>query len=133
MLAADQYTAADDTLIPTGEIKSVQGTPLDFTKPTPIGARFDQLSGDPRGYDHNYVLRAEGKSPALGARVFEPGSGRVLEMFTTEPGVQLYTANFLDGSLKGKGGSSTESIRASASRPSIFPTRSTMTTFRRPS
>jgi aldose 1-epimerase len=104
MLAADQYTAADDTLIPTGEIKSVTGTPLDFTKPTPIGARFDQLSGDPRGYDHNYVLRGEGKTPALGARVYEPGSGRVLEMFTTEPGVQLYTANFLDGSVKGKGG-----------------------------
>jgi aldose 1-epimerase len=104
MLAADQYTAADDTLIPTGEIKSVTGTPLDFTKPAPIGARFDQLSGDPRGYDHNYVLRGEGKTPALGARVYEPGSGRVLEMFTTEPGVQLYTANFLDGSVKGKGG-----------------------------
>ena len=104
MLAADQYTAADDTLIPTGEIKSVTGTPLDFTKPTPIGARFDQLSGDPRGYDHNYVLRGHGKTPALGARVYEPGSGRVLEMFTTEPGVQLYTANFLDGSVKGKGG-----------------------------
>ncbi len=103
MLAADQYTAADDTLIPTGEIKPVSGTPLDFTKPTPIGARFDQLSGDPRGYDHNYVLRGEGKSPALGARVYEPGSGRVLEMYTTEPGVQLYTANFLDGSIKGKG------------------------------
>jgi aldose 1-epimerase len=103
MLAADHYTAADDTLIPTGEIKPVSGTPLDFTKPMPIGARFDQLSGDPRGYDHNYVLRGEGKSPAFGARVYEPGSGRVLEMFTTEPGVQLYTANFLNGSLKGKG------------------------------
>jgi aldose 1-epimerase len=104
LLAADQYTAADDTLIPTGEIKPVKGSPLDFTKPTPIGARFDQLSGDPRGYDHNYVLRSDGKTPALGARVYEPGTGRVLEMFTTEPGVQFYTANFLDGTLKGKGG-----------------------------
>ena len=91
-------------MIPTGKIAPVKGTPLDFTSPTPIGARFDQLKGDPRGYDHNYVLRGDGKTPALAARVFDPGSGRVLEMFTTEPGVQLYTANFLDGTLKGKGG-----------------------------
>ena len=91
-------------MIPTGELEPVKGTPLDFTTPTPIGARFDQLKGDPRGYDHNYVLRGDGKTPALAARVYEPESGRVLEMFTTEPGVQLYTANFLDGTLKGKGG-----------------------------
>ena len=95
---------ADETLIPTGKLAPVKGTPLDFTSPTPIGSRFDQLKGDPLGYDHNYVLRGDGKTPALGARVFDPASGRVLEMFTTEPGVQLYTANFLDGKLKGKGG-----------------------------
>ncbi|MGO9467477.1 MAG: aldose epimerase family protein [Isosphaeraceae bacterium] len=104
MLAADEYTAADETLIPTGELKPVRGTPLDFTTPTAIGARFDQLPGDPKGYDHNYVIRQDNRSPALAARVYEPRSGRVMEMYTTEPGVQFYTANFLDGKLKGKGG-----------------------------
>jgi aldose 1-epimerase len=103
MLAADEYTPSDDTLIPTGELKSVKGTPLDFTTPTPIGARINQLKGDPIGYDHNYVLRGGGKSLALAARVREPKTGRVLEMYTTEPGVQFYTGNFLDGTLKGKG------------------------------
>ncbi len=91
-------------LIPTGELKSVKGTPLDFTTPTPIGSRFDQIKANPVGYDHNYVIRPDGKSPAFAARVRDPESGRVLEMFTTEPGVQLYTSNFLDGTLKGKGG-----------------------------
>jgi aldose 1-epimerase len=104
MLTADKYTPVNDKLIPTGKIESVKGTPLDFTKPTVIGARFDQLKNDPIGYDHNYVLPSEGKSLALAARVIEPKSGRVLEMYTTEPGVQLYTGNFLDGKLKGKGG-----------------------------
>ena len=104
MLAADRYTAADDTLIPTGEVRPVRGTPLDFTSPTPIGARLDQIKADPVGYDHNFVLRGGGDGPALAARVREPSSGRVLEMFTTEPGVQFYTGNFLDGTLKGKGG-----------------------------
>jgi aldose 1-epimerase len=104
MIAADKYTPVDDTLIPTGEIKSVKGTPLDFTTPTPIGARIAQLRGNPGGYDHNYVLRTEGKQLALAARVVEPKTGRVMEMYTTEPGVQFYTGNFLDGSLKGKGG-----------------------------
>jgi aldose 1-epimerase len=103
-LLAEEFTPADETLIPTGKLAPVKGTPLDFTSPTPIGSRFGQLTGDPLGYDHNYVLRGDGKAPALGARVFDPGSGRVLEMFTTEPGVQLYTANFLDGKLTGKGG-----------------------------
>jgi aldose 1-epimerase len=104
MLAADSYTPVDETLIPTGQISPVRGTPLDFTRPFPLGSRFAELKGDPVGYDHNYVLRSGGKELALAARVFEPESGRVLEMFTTEPAVQLYTANFLDGSLKGKGG-----------------------------
>jgi len=104
MLAADQYTPGDDTMITTGEIKPVKGTPLDFTNPTKIGAHIAEIPGEPGGYDHNYVLRGGGKAPALAARVSEAESGRVLEMFTTEPGVQFYTANFLDGSLKGKGG-----------------------------
>lgn len=103
MLAADEYTPTDDTLIPTGEIKSVRGTPLDFTTPTLIGAHIHELKGDPGGYDHNFVLRGGPKKPALAARVYEPGSGRVMEVFTTEPGIQFYTGNFLDGTLKGKG------------------------------
>jgi aldose 1-epimerase len=104
MLAADLYTPVDDTLIPTGETASVQGTPLDFTRPATLGSRIGDLKGEPGGYDHNYVLRGGGKELALTARVTEPVSGRVLEMFTTEPAVQFYTANFLDGTLKGKGG-----------------------------
>jgi aldose 1-epimerase len=104
MLAADEYTPADNTLIPTGEIKSVRGTPLDFTSPTPLGARIAELKPNPGGYDHNYVVRNGGKSLVLAARIYEPKSGRVMELFTTEPGVQLYTANFLDGKRKGKDG-----------------------------
>jgi aldose 1-epimerase len=104
MLAADKYTPVDETLIPTGEIKPVRGTPLDFTKPTAIGARIAQMKGKPGGYDHNFVLNGGGKRLALAARVHDPKSGRVMEMYTTEPGVQFYTGNFLDGSNKGKGG-----------------------------
>ncbi len=104
MLAADQYTPVDATLIPTGEIKPVKGTPLDFTTPTPIGARIDQLKGNPGGYDHNFVLRSGGKSLALAARVHEPKTGRVMEVYTTQPGIQFYTGNFLDGKLTGKYG-----------------------------
>lgn len=100
-LAAERFTPADDTLIPTGEIRSVKGTPLDFTHPHPIGARIAEVPG---GYDHNMVLDSGGETLALAARAYEPGSGRVMEMLTTEPGVQFYTANFLDGSVKGKGG-----------------------------
>jgi aldose 1-epimerase len=103
-LEADEYTPADDTLIPTGEIRSVKGTPLDFTKAATIGSRIAQVADKTGGYDHNFVLRSKGKKLALAARVFEPKSGRMMEMYTTEPGVQLYTANFLDGKLKGKGG-----------------------------
>jgi aldose 1-epimerase len=104
MLAADHFTPPDANLIPTGEIKPVQGTPMDFRQPIPIGARFAQLGGDPPGYDHNYVLNGGGKSLALAARVFEPISGRLMEVRTTQPGLQLYTANYLDGSLAGKRG-----------------------------
>jgi aldose 1-epimerase len=103
-IAADRYTPFDSTLIPTGEIKPVKGTPLDFTKPRAIGSRFSQLHTVPVGYDHNFVLNGGGKGLALAARVYEPESGRVMEVHTTEPGVQLYTANHLDGSLTGKGG-----------------------------
>ena len=99
-LAADEYTVADDTLIPTGELKSVKGTPLDFTKPTPLGARFSELKGEPVGYDNNFVIRKDAQSPALAAVVYDPKSGRELTMHTTEPGVQLYTANFLSDKVK---------------------------------
>jgi aldose 1-epimerase len=106
MIAADKYTPADDTLIPTGEIKPVKDTPLDFTKPRRIGERIDQLKDYPGGgYDHNFVLNNGGKAePALAARANEPKTGRIMEMYTTEPGVQLYTGNFLDGKQKGHGG-----------------------------
>jgi aldose 1-epimerase len=104
MLAASKYTPTDDTLIPTGKIEPLAGTPYDFTKSTPIGARIDQLKGEPRGYDVNYALDSGGGKLALAARVTEPKTGRVMEMLTTEPGVQFYTGNFLDGTLTGKGG-----------------------------
>ncbi len=94
-LAADRYTLADDNLIPTGEIASVKGTPLDFTTSTRIGARIEQIKPKPNGYDHNYVINGGGKSLTLAARVLEPKSGRVMEVRTTEPGVQLYTGNHL--------------------------------------
>jgi aldose 1-epimerase len=94
-LAADRYTPADDELIPTGEIASVKGKPLDFTTPARIGARIDQLKPKPGGYDHNFVLNSDGKSLVLAARASEPESGRVMEVRTTEPGVQLYTGNHL--------------------------------------
>jgi aldose 1-epimerase len=102
-LAAGNYTPTDDTLIPTGEVKSVRGTPFDFTKPKTIGKEIEELFAQPhRGYDHNFVLDSQSKKLALAARVVEPKSGRVMEVLTEEPGVQLYTANFL-GETPGKG------------------------------
>lgn len=100
-LAASRYTVPDEALLPTGEIGEVKGTPLDFTTPQAIGSRIDEVPG---GYDLNYVLDSGGGRLASIAEVFEPQSGRVMEVLTTEPGVQLYTANFLDGSLHGIGG-----------------------------
>jgi aldose 1-epimerase len=97
MLNADKYTPVDKDLIPTGEIKSVKDSPMDFTKPMAIGSRIKQVGN---GYDHNYVLNSGGGTLALAARVYEPNSGRVMEILTTEPGVQLYTANWLSGSGK---------------------------------
>ena len=102
-IAAEKYTPVDETLIPTGKIESVKGTPLDFTAPHAIGERITQIKSDPVGYDHNFVLDG-GQAPYFTARVTEPTTGRVMEVFTTEPGVQFYTGNFLDGTVKGKGG-----------------------------
>ncbi len=95
-LAADRYTLADDQLIPTGEIASVKGTPLDFTTATRIGARIEQFKPNLNGYDHNFVLSGDGKSLVLAARATDPKSGRVMEVRTTQPGVQLYTGNHLN-------------------------------------
>jgi aldose 1-epimerase len=104
LIAADSFTPTAPTLIPTGEIKPVKGTPMDFTGPLPIGSRFNQLQGKPIGYDTNFVVRGQAGHLRMAARVHEPRSGRVMEVETTEPGVQLYTGNFLDGSLMGKRG-----------------------------
>ncbi|PWU06000.1 MAG: galactose-1-epimerase [Verrucomicrobia bacterium] len=99
------YTPTDAHLIPTGEIRSVIGTPFDLRKFTPIGAAIQQTGGNPIGYDHNYVLaRAGSKKFALAAEVYEPTSGRFLKVLTDQPGLQFYTANFLNGTLQGKGG-----------------------------
>ncbi len=106
-LNADNFTPVDKTLIPTGKIEPVKGTPLDFTKPTEIGARINndyeqlKLAG---GYDHNFVLNGKMGTMHVAARVKDPKSGRVLEISTTEPGVQFYSGNFLDGTLTGKSG-----------------------------
>jgi len=102
MLNADKMTAVDEGLIPTGEMMDVNGTPFDFTKPMKIGSRIKQI--DIGGYDHNYVLNGKSGEMKLAAKVYEPTSGRIMEIETTEPGVQFYTGNFLDGTLKGKGG-----------------------------
>jgi aldose 1-epimerase len=101
---ASRYTPTDDTLIPTGEIKSVKTTPFDFLKPTRMGDRINLIRTDPPGYDLNYVLDAPSGGLSLAAKVHDPRSGRTLETWTTEPGLQFYTGNFLDGTLTGKGG-----------------------------
>ena len=104
---ADRYTPVDDTLIPTGELAPVQGTPFDFRQPTAIGARIDQDNPqlkNGKGYDHNWVLNRRGTGLQHAATVHDPKSGRTLDISTTEPGVQFYTGNFLDGTIKGKGG-----------------------------
>ena len=95
MLNCDKYLPVDETLIPTGELKSVEGTPMDFTEPHPIGSRIERVAG---GYDHCYVINGKPDELRLAARVYEPASGRVMEVRTTEPGVQFYTGNFLNGS-----------------------------------
>ena len=106
-LFADRYTPVDDTLIPTGDVASVAGTPFDFQRPTAIGARINadhpQLKPG-KGYDHNWVLARKGTGLQPAARVVEPKTGRTLEISTTEPAIQFYAGNFLDGTLKGKGG-----------------------------
>jgi aldose 1-epimerase len=105
MIAADKFTPVDGTLIPTGELKPVDGTPFDFRTPTAIGERINQDDEQlkfGKGYDHNWVIRKPPGQLALMAHVYEPTSGRVLDVLSTEPGLQFYSGNFLDGSLTGK-------------------------------
>ncbi len=107
MINADRFTPVDASLIPTGELRSVEGTPMDFRTAKPIGrdvGQDDEQLRFGKGYDHNWVLNDADGSLALAARVFEPTSGRVMEVYTTEPGLQFYSGNFLDGSNVGKGG-----------------------------
>jgi aldose 1-epimerase len=107
MINARRFTPVDSGLIPTGELRRVSGTPMDFTESKVIGARIDQKDEQltqGKGYDHNWVLNTNTGVLALAARVYEPSSGRVMEVLTTEPGIQFYSGNFLDGSITGKHG-----------------------------
>ncbi|MCA6448863.1 MAG: galactose mutarotase [Chitinophagaceae bacterium] len=99
MLQAEKFTAVDSLLIPTGQLPDVKGTPMDFTTPKKIGAELAAVKG---GYDHNWVLKRKGKDLEKIATAYDASSGRFMEVFTTEPGLQFYTGNFLDGTLKGK-------------------------------
>ncbi|RZL32210.1 MAG: galactose mutarotase, partial [Pedobacter sp.] len=107
MLNADKFTPVDKTLITTGELKPVKGTPMDFTKLTEIGSRIEQKDNQlifAKGYDHNWVLNKKGKELSLAAKAYSPKTGIVMDVFTTEPGIQFYSGNFLDGTNIGKKG-----------------------------
>ena len=104
MIAADKWIPTDDTSIPTGELAPVKGTAMDFTEPHAIGERIGELKKPPhttKGYDHCFVLRGQHGKLELAAKVQDPASGRTMEVYTTEPGIQLYCGNFLDGSAAG--------------------------------
>jgi len=121
---SDKFTPVDETLIPTGELRPVAGTPFDFRKPTAIGARIndkDQQMVYGKGYDHNWVLNKKAGAMSLAARVYEPTSGRVLEVSSTEPATQFYTGNFLDGTITGKGGWVYQQRNAFCFEPQHFP------------
>lgn len=115
---ADYFTPVDNELIPTGEIKQVSGTPWDFTKPKAIGKEIAKVPG---GYDHNFVLREEKEGLKLAAHLYEPKSGRSMEIYTTEPGLQFYSGNFLDGSIIGKSGKSYPKYGGLCLEPQHFP------------
>ncbi|MCG7600623.1 galactose mutarotase [Halomonas sp. McH1-25] len=127
MINAEAFTPVDETLIPTGEIRPVAGTPFDFTEPTPIGERIEQDNRQlafGKGYDHNFVIKRESPQSdesVLAARVWEPDSGRMLEVETTEPGIQFYSGNFLDGRLTGKQGEPYEHRSGLALETQHFP------------
>ena len=118
LLDANKYTPVDAGLIPTGEIRDVADSPMDFTTPHTIGERIDQVEG---GYDHNFVLRSGGGALALAARVYEPKTGRIMEIYTTEPGIQFYSGNFLDGTITGKAGTVYKQHYGFCLEPQHFP------------
>lgn len=115
---ADRYTPVDSTLIPTGELAPVNGTPFDFTSPTKIGARIAQVPG---GYDHNFVLNKKGTDLGLVAYLQDSVSGRKLEVYTTEPGLQFYSGNFLDGTIKNRDGKAIQKHNALCLETQHFP------------
>jgi len=124
MIPADKFTPVDNTLIPTGELRPVEGTPFDFRKPTTIGARINQ--DDPQlkfggGYDHNWVVNKQMGELTIMARVYEPTTGRLMEVLSTEPGLQFYSGNFLDGKIIGKGGWKYEFRNAFCMEPQHYP------------
>ncbi|MGC9942728.1 MAG: aldose epimerase family protein [Verrucomicrobiota bacterium] len=123
-LDADKFTPVDSTLITTGELRPVDGTPFDFRTPTAIGARIgqdDEQLKFGKGYDHNWVVNHPVGQLGLDARVTEPTSGRVMEVWSTEPGLQFYSGNFLDGSITGKGGTVYNFRNAFAMEPQHYP------------
>jgi aldose 1-epimerase len=125
MVNASKYTPVDAGLIPTGELRAVQGTPFDFRKPTAIGARVrdgrDQQLRYGRGYDHNFALDGAAGEFRLAARVADPASGRVMEIFSAAPGLQFYSGNFLDSTIAGKGGRLYREGDALVLEPQLFP------------
>ncbi len=124
MIPADRFTPVDKTLIPTGELKPVAGTPFDFRTSTAIGARINETDEQLKfggGYDHNWVLNKPMGQLGLMARVYDPSSGRVMEVFSTDPGLQFYTGNFLDGKITGKGGWKYEYRNAFCMEPQHYP------------
>lgn len=127
-IPANAFTPVDAALIPTGELRPVAGTPFDFRAPTPVGARWDDADEQlhlARGYDHNWVIADPGAGPAdapmLHARLAEPGSGRALEVWSTMPGLQFYSGNFLDGSCVGKSGRAYPARSSLCLEPQLFP------------
>lgn len=124
-LNADHYTPVSEALIPTGEIRSVVGTPMDFRQEKVIGSDLDTAGG----YDHNFVVNNADGSLRLAARLYEPVTGRVLEVFTTEPGIQFYSGNFLDGSLMGRSGEAYEKYTGLCLEPQQFPDAPNHTNF----
>src|ERR1051326_8741617 len=124
LINADRFTPVDETLIPTGELRPVDGTPFDFRKPTAIGARIEQPDEQLKfggGYDHNFVINKVMGELTVMARVTEPTSGRALEVLSTEPGLQFYSGNFLDGKLTGKGGWGYQFLNDFCMEPQHFP------------
>ena len=103
-LNADYFTGVDEALIPTGEVLPVKATPFDFTRSRRVGERLSEIGGGLPGYDHNFVVNGQAGELRLAARVYDPVSGRVMEIHTTQPGIQFYDGNLLDASITGKGG-----------------------------